>query len=137
LLNDYAVRNPDVNLVNNVKKFPRINFSCQNVCSLNISKPNKKTDSKIFSVTKNGADIILLCDTRLNSDKQVAGVNDIEKKIRFRGYSFFHNSSKSSRGTAILISNRLDYTINGTFVDDNCNILLLNVSIGNVSIAVG
>jgi exonuclease III len=94
-------------------------------------------DSKIFTVTKNGADIILLCDTHLNSDEQNAGVNDIEKKIRFRGYSFFHNSKKSNRGTAILISKKLEYAINGTFVDDNCNMLLLNITIGNVSIVVG
>ncbi len=65
---------------------------CQNVCSLNISKPSKKTHSKLISVTRSGADIVFLSDTRLNSDKQIAGINDIEKKLKFLGYSFYHNS---------------------------------------------
>jgi hypothetical protein len=75
------------------KKFPKINFSCQNVCSLNISKPGKKMYSKLAAVVKNGSDIILLRDTRLNSDKQIAGVNDIEKKLKFLDYSIIHNST--------------------------------------------
>jgi hypothetical protein len=117
--------------------FPRINFSCQNVCSLNISKPNKKTNNKLITITKNGADIIFLCDTRLNSDKQIAGVNDIVKKLRFRGYSLVHNSRKSSRDTAVLISNKLNFVILNTFNDENCNMLLLKLSIGNATLTVG
>jgi hypothetical protein len=65
----------------NCKKFPKINFSSQNVCSLNISKPGRKTYSKLIAATRSGADIVFLSDTRLNSNKQVAGVNDIEKKM--------------------------------------------------------
>jgi exonuclease III len=128
---------PPPALANDRIRFPKINFSCQNVCSLNISKPNKKTNSKLITITKNGADIIFLCDTRLNSDKQIAGVNDIAKKLRFRGYSFSHNSRKSSRGTAVLISNKLSFVILDTFNDDNCNMLLLKLSIGNATLTVG
>jgi hypothetical protein len=119
------------------KKLPKLNFACQNVCSLNISKPNKKTHSKLITVTRSGADVKLLSDTRLNSDKQIAGVNDIEKKIRFMGYSFYHNSKKNSRGTAVLISKRINYEITDTFCDANCNMLLLKIVIGNISLTLG
>jgi exonuclease III len=107
------------------------------VCSLNISKPGKKTHTKLLTVTKNGSDIIFLCDTRLNSDIQVAGVNDIEKKCRFLGYSIFHNSHLNSRGTAILISNKVKYAITDSFSDDSCNILLLKIMIANSTITIG
>jgi exonuclease III len=123
--------------LDNSKKFPKLNFACQNVCSLNISKPNKKTHSKIITVTKTGADIIFLSDTRLNSDKQIAGVNDIVKKIRFMGYSFYHDSRKNSRGVAVLLSNRINYAIKDTFCDENCNMLLQKLVIGNISITLG
>ncbi len=53
------------------------------MCSLNISKPGKKTHSKLVTVTRNGSDIIFLSDSRLNSDIQIAGVNDVEKKCKF------------------------------------------------------
>ncbi len=80
------------------KKFPKINFSCQNVCSLNVSKPSKRTHDKLISLTNCGSDIIFISDTRMNSDKQIAGVNNIIKKLKFMGYSLHHNSTKSSRG---------------------------------------
>jgi exonuclease III len=129
---------PVPSTVNN-KKFPKLIFACQNVrvCSLNISKPNKKTHSKLITVTRSGADVIFLCDTRLNSDKQIAGVNDIVKKIRFMGYSFYHNSRNNSRGTAVLLSNRINYAIRDTFCDENCNMLLLKIVIGNISVTLG
>ncbi len=110
---------------------------CQNVCSLNISKPSKKTHSKLISVTRSGADVVFLSDTRLNSDKQIAGINDIEKKLKFLGYSFYHNSKYRSRGTAKLISKRVVCTIVGRFCDEDCNMLLLKLAIGNLTITLG
>jgi hypothetical protein len=53
------------------------------------------------------------------------------------GYSFFHNSRYRSRGTAILLSKRVVCTIVGRFTDDECNMLLLKLAIGNVTITVG
>jgi hypothetical protein len=119
------------------KKFPKINFTCQNICSLNISKPSKKTYSKLAATVKNGSDIILLSDTRLNSDRQIAGVNDIEKRLKFLGYSMIHNSHNNSRGTAILIPNRLDHTVDNTYKDEECNILLVKIKIKGVSVTFG
>jgi hypothetical protein len=92
-------------------KFPKINICCQNVCSLNVSKPTKKTYNKIEAFTRGNSDIIFLCDTRLHSDKQTSALHDIEKKLFFLGYNFYHNSTSNSRGTAILISRKLKYDV--------------------------
>ncbi len=86
----------DNHLITADKRFPKINFACQNVCSLNVSKPSKKTHAKLAAVTRCGTEIILLSDTRLDSDKQIAGVNNIVKKLQFLGYSLHHNSHKNN-----------------------------------------
>ncbi len=47
--------------------------------SFNISSKNKKTFHKINAVTRDKADIIFLCDIRLNTIKQSYSVHDLEK----------------------------------------------------------
>ncbi len=100
--------------LNNVFRFPSISILTQNVQSLNISSMCKKTSKKIFSVTWERDEIVLLSDIRLNSSKQVAATMDIEKRFGFRGYKFIHNSTSNSRGVGILISNKLQATIHNT-----------------------
>jgi exonuclease III len=132
------VPNDDIPIINTTtNKLPRINISVQNVCSLNVSKPSHKTHSKIIAVTKSDSDIIFLCDTRLNSNRQIAGVNDIVKKFKFLGFTLHHNSTLNSRGVAILISNKLAHTIEDIFMDEECNILMLKIKVGNVTVTLG
>jgi exonuclease III len=119
------------------KKVPKLNISIQNVCSLNISKPGPKLHSKLIAITKSESEIIFICDTRLNSNIQIAGINDIKKKLNFLGYSLHHNSTKSSRGVAILISNKIILSIEDTFCDADCNILLLKIRIDDVTFTLG
>jgi exonuclease III len=127
-------RNDDITIN---KKFPNINFSCQNVCSLNVSKPSKRTHEKLISLTNCGLDIIFISDTHMNSDKQIAGVNNIVKKLGFMGYSLHHNLSKNSRGVAILLSNKLVFTIIDEYRDESCNILFLKMKIATTTLTVG
>jgi exonuclease III len=126
---------PNVLTVN--RKFPKINFSCQNVCSLNISKPGRKTYAKLAAITRSGSEVIFLSDVRLNSNKQVASVNDIEKKLKFLGYNLYHNSKHNSRGVAILVSTKLNYGIVEKTEDLSCNVLLLKITLGVLSITIG
>jgi exonuclease III len=119
------------------KKMPKINFSIQNVCSLNISKPCRKTYSKLASAVKTESDIIFLSDARLNSNVQIAALNDIKIKLRFLGYSIYHNSSKNSRGVAILISNKLLFSVVDTFMDNDCNIIMLKIMIAKTNLTIG
>ena len=86
-------------------------------------------DHKIYSLLRNKDEIIFLCDTRLNSSNQVAGLNDIVKKFGFLGYSLYHNSRKSSRGVGILVSRKIKHTVIRKFTDENDNLLLLDIDI--------
>ncbi len=67
----------------------------------------------------------------------MSGVHDIEKKLRFHGYVIFHNSTGNSRGTAILISSKLNFTVLDVFRDNTGNILLMKISVGNSTMVIG
>jgi exonuclease III len=133
--------NAFVNNINNQPifrgRFPKLNLFCQNVCSLNVSRPSKKTYCKIAVVTRGGSDVVFLSDTRLNSNKQTSALHDIDKKFKFLGYNFFHNSTTNSRGTAMLVSTRLDCVAVDEYRDAACNILLKKFSFGGVTITLG
>ncbi len=73
----------------------------------------------------------------MNSDKQIAGVNNITKKLKFLGYSLYHNSSKNKRGVAILLSNKLANSVAEEYRDESCNILLLKLKVGTTNVTVG
>ncbi len=107
------------------------------MCSLNVSKPTKKTYNKIAAFTRGNSDIIFHCDTRLHSDKQTSALHDIEKKLFFLGYNIYHNSNSNSRGTAILISRKLKYDVTDTYKDDDGNILILKVIFNNITLTLG
>jgi len=119
------------------KKFPALTIASQNCLSLNISTRNNKTDLKILALTKHSHDIILLCDTRLNSTKQSAAIHDIEKKFKLKGYDFIHNSKGSSRGVGILLKNSLSYTVNNTIFDFEDNYILLDLNISGCRFVLG
>jgi exonuclease III len=73
----------------------------------------------------------------MNSYKQIAGVNNIVKKLGFMGYSLHHNSLKNNRGVAIFLSNKLVYTIIDEYRDEACNILFLKMEFATTTITVG
>ena len=94
-------------------------------------------DQKLYSLTKNKDDVIFLCDIRLNSPNQVAGLNDLNKKFGFYGYKFYHNSRKSCRGVGVLISKKIDHLVRGTVADTEDNFLLLDVDLNGVRSTIG
>ncbi len=69
--------------------------------------------------------------------KQSSALHDVEKKLNFLGYQFLHNSLTSSRGTAILISHRLNCNIIDSFNDNDGNILMVKARIGNITVTLG
>ena len=116
-----------------------LNFSSQNVRSLNIATKNKTTEQKILAITKYNNDIILLCDLRLNSQKQKKACEEIEKKFSFHGYSFIHNSKNSLRGVGILIKEKIyqQMIIHRRYKDEGGNILLLDIEYKQKRFTVG
>ena len=95
--------------------------------SLNISTKNNITKEKIYAITKEKTDVILICDLKLNSDVQKAAVHDVEKYFMLNGYKLYHNSTKSTRGVGILISRKLAHTIVNVHKDPDCNILFAEI----------
>jgi hypothetical protein len=113
-------------------KFPDLTFAIQNVLSLNVSTKNSKTDLKVLAVTKNNIDVVILSDTRLNTDKQNASIHDLTKKNLFRGYNLIHNSKSAksaSRGVAILLKKLLNWEIHQKKVHMGNNYLVLDITI--------
>ena len=94
-------------------------------------------DQKLYSLTKNKDDIIFLFDLRLNSPNQVAGLNNLNKKVGFYRYKLYHNLRKSSRGVGILISRNLDHLVRGTVTNSGDNFLLLDVDLKGVRFTIG
>jgi exonuclease III len=108
-------------------KYPHLSFCSQNLRSLNISTKNNITKEKIYAITKEKTDVILICDLKLNSDVQKAAVHDVEKYFMLNGYKLYHNSTKSTRGVGILISRKLAHTIVNVHKDPDCNILFAEI----------
>ena len=118
-------------------KCPSLSFSSQNLRSLNISTKNNITKEKFFAITRENSDIILICDLKLNSDRQKAAVHDVEKYFMLNGYKLFHNSTKNVRGVGILVNRKLSFSVLNTYKDDDCNIIILDMEFGNERIVVG
>ena len=78
-----------------------------------------------------------MSDIRLNSNNQVSGLHDLEKKFGFYGYTVYHNSRKSSRGVGIVISKKLKHTIVRKIVDREDNFLLLDMEIMGKNLTLG
>jgi hypothetical protein len=60
-----------------------LSLSIQNVRSLNVSTKNDITTQKIIAICGLKTDIIFLCDLRLNSEKNIHAVHDLEKQFFF------------------------------------------------------
>ena len=110
-----------------------IRFLSQNVNSLNLSTRFQlsnnlnRFDQKLESILDKKVEIILLHDVRLGLE----GDNILRKRLEFHkcgSYDTYTNSSKASRGVAILIKSQLSYKV----LDDvKCrleNYLILKIS---------
>ena len=64
-------------------------------------------------------------------------VHDLEKRFLYKGYHFYHNSTISSRGVAILISKHLNYNVVEIKRDPVCNILLIKIVLDGIILILG
>jgi exonuclease III len=118
-------------------KYPNLSFCSQNLRSLNVSTKNNITKEKIYAITKEKTDVILICDLKLNSDVHKAAVHDVKKYFMLNGYKLYHHSTKRTRGVGILISRKLAHTIVNVHKDPDCNILLLEIEILSQRLFIG
>ena len=92
---------------------------------------------KLNAITKTKCDIIFICDIRLNTYQQNYAIHDLTKNITFKGYDFFYNSKRASRGVGILLKKSLSYTVNNSIADYDDNYLLLDITILNFRLILG
>ncbi len=108
-----------------------ISIAAQNCNSLNVVSSIKNQDLKISAITGYQSDIIFLSDVRFNGRDKIV----CDKLSAW--YSVIFNSTKNSRGVAILINRRLRHEILETLRDPQENILLLKVKINDSEIILG
>jgi exonuclease III len=111
-------------------RLPLVSFCSQNCNSLNVSTI-KNQDIKISALCNYDTDIIFLSDTRLNGKDLV-----VSEKLRLR-YKMYCNSTKNSRGVAILVSNRVQHEVLESIASEDENYLLLKVIINGGQLVIG
>ena len=104
---------------------------------MNISDSGGKTYHKLQCLLSNKTDIILVCDLRLNSEKQTSAVECLTKKSEFLGYDFLHNSKTSLRGVGMFISKKIPYEVIEKKEDIHNNYLLFKIKIQGKTIILG
>ena len=107
-----------------------ISFVSQNCNSLNVATI-KNQDLKISAIMNYKSDVVFLSDVRLNGKDHI-----ITDKVRL-GYNVYHNSSKNSRGVAVLISKQVEHEILETSVDPQENLILLRVKLNKTEMVIG
>ncbi len=108
-----------------------ITFAAQNCNSLNVVSSIKNQDLKLSAIIGYKSDVIFLSDTRLNGRE-----GSLCDRLKL-WYKVYFNSSKNSRGVAVLISKQVEHEIIATAADPQENVLLLRLKIRNVEIALG
>jgi exonuclease III len=107
-----------------------ISFCIQNCNSLNVTTI-KNQDIKISAVVNYGTDVILLSDTRMNGKDLI-----LSEKFRLR-YKMYANSTRNSRGVAVLISNNIHHEVLETIRDPDKNYILLRLVIRDTELIIG
>ena len=112
----------------------------QNCNSLNLTTNVRSFDLKTAAIKGFGTDIILLCDTRLVSNKGINGTNRIKNAFRDKKgkkYDVYANSSKNSRGVAILIDTSLNLQPEESYSDPEENFLVIKLTIKGIPFLIG
>ncbi len=107
-----------------------LSLAAQNCNSLNMSSPMNQ-DKKISTILSYKADVVLLSDVRMNGKDRI-----ITDKLKL-WYKVYFNSSKNSRGVAVLIRNQVEHKLLESAVDPQENVLLLRIVLGGVEAVIG
>jgi exonuclease III len=107
-----------------------ISVAAQNCNSLNVSSI-KNQDLKLSAIVNYKSDVILLSDVRLNG-KHAAALAKLGL-----WYKVYFNSSRNSRGVAVLISNQVEHNVVETAADPQENALLLKMSLRGKLVVIG
>jgi exonuclease III len=108
-----------------------LTFAAQNCNSLNVASSIKNQDLKLSVIIGYKTDVILLSDVRFNG--RDATICDRLKLW----YTVYHNSSRNSRGVAVLISKQVVHEVLASAHDQQENAILLKVKINDLEFVIG
>ena len=115
-----------------------LTISAININSFNVSTlggDSNKTFVKIEGITSKKCDIILIVDTRMGQK-----VKELEKMMQITRngkYKLYSNSTRESRGVAIVVKSTLFHEVYELIKDPNENYLILKVKVQGKKIALG
>jgi len=111
-----------------------VKFAIQNCNSFSLRCTDEVYCEKILAITNLGADIIFLSDTRIPDQSCAKKIQQSFNSNCQYTYELILNSTKSSRGVAILVSRKLNFEILNEFKDTDENILCLKCKINGLEI---
>jgi exonuclease III len=118
-----------------------LSVSCINCNSLNSSLGSEfNRNLKVNGITKLGADVILLSDTRLGNKSLVSCAEEVSKLFATNlhgSYDLFFNSTRNKRGVGILLNKSLPFSVQEQKADREENFLLLKVLLRGETIILG
>ena len=107
-----------------------LSLAAQNCNSLNMSSSINQ-DKKVSTILSYNADVVLLSDVRLNGKDRI-----FSDKLKL-WYKVYFNSTKNSRGVAVLIRNQVEHELLEFAVDPQENVILLRIVLGGVEAVIG
>lgn len=123
-----------VDNLESLQSLSELKISIQNCNSLSLRCNEDIYSKKITAITSTGSDILFLSDIRLSDINCLIKVQHSLNANPNNSYRLIANSSKNSRGTAILVSWKLDIKVIEEYRDTEENILGLFCSIRGMDV---
>jgi len=119
----------EVNRNSTLNPLDQISLSIQNCNALSLRCTDEIFHEKITAICSCGSSIIFLSDVRLLDKNLELKIQKALDANSSKKYQFIANTSKNSRGTAILILRKLEYEQIDIYRDEEENILGLRCRI--------
>ena len=124
--------------VNDCLDLGNLRLGALNVRSLNLSDATLlDSKAKLNWLISTNLDLAFISEVKFHDKSKLSCVSNFLAGNNLGSYKFILNSTNASRGTGILISNRLNLHILSEHRDINENFLLLNCRLNNVNLVIG
>ena len=116
-------------------KLAALSFGCLNVRSCNLTdSTGRNCISKFTWIIKKKMDFVFLSELKFHNKSFLNKLSNFLMSNDICQYQLILNSSKQSRGTAILVKNSLDFVIQQIDKDHNENFIILNCKINQLNL---
>ena len=118
-----------------MSNLPGLSFGCLNLRSCNLTDASGKNCIEKFTwIIDKRFDIVFLSEVKFHNHFFLEKLNNFLALNDKCQYSLVLNSTKCSRGTAILLKTCLNYKINETYKSDDENLTVISLAINDVNI---